>query len=50
MKVQKPRYEGLKELKDYKEAVQIIKDGEYATDTEYTSKICKIIENYNLHT
>lgn len=44
----KLRYEGLKGCKDYKKAVQIIKDGGYATDTKYVSKICSIIERWDL--
>ncbi|MCM1214496.1 MAG: glucosaminidase domain-containing protein [Lachnospiraceae bacterium] len=42
------RYDGLKGLRDYKKAVQIIKDGGYATDPEYVSKVCGIIEAYGL--
>ena len=33
---------------NYKKAIQIIKDGGYATDTSYVSKICSIIERWNL--
>jgi len=44
----KLRYEGLKGCKDYKKAIQIIKDGGYATDTNYVSKLCSIIERWNL--
>lgn len=44
----KARYEGLKGEKDYKTAIQIIKDGGYATDINYVSKVCNIIERYNL--
>lgn len=44
----KLRYDGLKGCTDYKEAIQIIKDGGYATDTKYVSKICSIIEKYDL--
>ena len=42
------RYEGLKGCADYKRAIQIIKDGGYATDTSYVNKICSIIERWNL--
>ena len=35
-------------LKDYRKAVQIIKDGGYATDSLYVQKICVIIEKYGL--
>jgi hypothetical protein len=44
----KKRYAGLAGEKDYKKAVQIIKDGGYATDTSYVSKICGIIEKWDL--
>lgn len=44
----KKRYEGLSGEKDYKKAVQIIKDGGYATDVNYVQKVCSIIERYNL--
>lgn len=39
------RYAGLKGEKDYKKAVQIIKDGGYATAPDYVNKVCSIIEN-----
>lgn len=42
------RYAGLKGEKDYRKAIQIIKDGGYATDSKYVDKICSIIEKYNL--
>lgn len=45
---EKLRYEGLKNETDYKKAVQIIKDGGYATDVQYVQKICKIIEKWGL--
>ncbi len=44
----KLRYEGLKGERDYRKALQIIKDGGYATDPEYIDKVCGIIERYNL--
>lgn len=44
----KKRYEGLKGCTDYKKAIQIIKDGGYATDVSYVSKICNIIERWGL--
>ena len=44
----KLRYAGLKGCTDYRKAIQIIKDGGYATDTKYVSKICSIIERWNL--
>lgn len=43
------RYAGLTECKDYRKAIQLIKDGGYATDTRYVSKICNIIERFNLN-
>jgi flagellum-specific peptidoglycan hydrolase FlgJ len=42
------RYNGLKGCTDYEKAIQIIKDGGYATDVSYVSKICSIIEKWNL--
>ena len=42
------RYEGLKGCKKYREAIQIIKDGGYATDPKYVDKICNIISKWNL--
>lgn len=44
----KLRYDGLKGCTDYKKAIQIIKDGGYATDVKYVDKICNIIERWNL--
>ena len=44
----KLRYAGLKGEKNYRKAVQIIKDGGYATDPAYVDKVCSIIERYNL--
>ena len=44
----KYRYEGLKGCTDYKKAIQIIKDGGYATDPDYVRKICNIIERWGL--
>lgn len=42
------RYAGLVGCTDYRKAAQIIKDGEYATSPDYVSKICNIVEQYNL--
>ena len=42
------RYQGLKGCTDYKEAAQIVKDGDYATDQNYVSKLCNIVEKWNL--
>ena len=44
----KQRYSGLKGCTDYKKAAQIIKDGGYATSLTYVSKLCEIIERWNL--
>ncbi len=44
----KLRYNGLKGCKDYKKAVQIIKDGGYATSLTYVEKLCSIIEKWKL--
>ena len=42
------RYAGLKGCTDYKKAAQIIKDGGYATSSTYVSKLCDIIQRWNL--
>ena len=44
----KLRYEGLTNCTDYRQAIQLIKNGGYATDTKYVEKICSIIERYDL--
>ena len=44
----KLRYAGLKGCMDYKKAVQIIKDGGYATSLTYVEKLISIIERWNL--
>lgn len=44
----KARYDGLKGCTDYKKAVQIIKDGGYATSLTYVEKLCSIIEKWKL--
>lgn len=44
----KLRYDGLKGCMDYKKAITIIKNGGYATSPDYVSKICNLIEKYNL--
>ena len=43
-----PRYKNLINAKSYYEAICIIKNGGYATDTQYISKISSIIQKYNL--
>ena len=42
------RYAGLEGETDYRKAIQIIKDGGYATDSNYVAKVCSIIERYDL--
>ena len=44
----KKRYDGVKGCKDYKKAIQIIKDGGYATSPTYVEKLCEIIERWKL--
>lgn len=44
----KLRYDGLKGCTEYKKAVQIIKDGGYATSLTYVEKLCNIIERWKL--
>ena len=41
-------YKGLAGCRGYKKAVQIIKDGGYATDLGYVNKLCNLIERFNL--
>lgn len=42
------RYAGLAGCTDYRRAAQIIKNGGYATSPDYVTKICNIVEQYNL--
>ena len=42
------RYAGLKGETDYKKAVQIIKDGGYATSPTYVPNLCNLIERLDL--
>ena len=44
----KKRYEGIAGMTDYKKAVQLIKDGGYATSLTYVEKLCSSIEKWNL--
>lgn len=44
----KKRYAGLTDCKTYKEAIELIKKGVYATDSQYVTKICSIIKRFNL--
>ena len=45
----KLRYDGLVGEVDYKVAIQIIKDGGYATSSTYVEKIINLIEKYELY-
>lgn len=42
------RYAGLKKCKKPKKAIKIIKEGGYATDPQYVSKLMNIIKRFNL--
>lgn len=42
------RYEGIKGCTDHRKAVQILKDGGYATDPKYVEKLLSVIDKYNL--
>ena len=42
------RYEGIVGEQNYREALQIIKNGGYATDNDYVEDACSIIERYGL--
>lgn len=42
------RYKGVKNNKSYVNTIQIIRNGGYATDPAYVSKICALIKKYNL--
>ena len=44
----KLRYDGLKGCTDYKKAIQLIKNGGYATSPTYVESICNIIERWKL--
>ena len=48
MNGKKLRYAGLKGCKDYRKALQIIKDGGYATSKDYVENLCKVVETWNL--
>ena len=48
MNGKKLRYEGLTTETNYRKAIQIIKNGGYATDSQYINKICNLIERWNL--
>ena len=42
------RYSGVVGNKSYKKTIELIKNGGYATDPEYVSKICNIIKRFGL--
>lgn len=42
------RYAGITECADYRAQIQLIKDGGYATDVNYVTKICSIIQRFGL--
>ncbi|HIR12537.1 MAG TPA: N-acetylmuramoyl-L-alanine amidase [Candidatus Choladousia intestinavium] len=42
------RYAGIQDCKNYTEQINLIKKGEYATDVNYVSKICDIIDRFEL--
>lgn len=44
----KKRYAGLADTTSYKKQLTIIKNGGYATDPDYVSSLCNIIEKYDL--
>ena len=44
----KKRYDGLKGMTNYRAAIQLIKDGGYATSPTYVDNLCNIIEKWNL--
>ena len=43
-----PRYPGLAWEPDYRTAIQIIKDGGYATSVDYVDSLCRVIERWDL--
>lgn len=43
-----PKYHGITNCKTYKEQITFIKEHGYATDPNYISKVCNIIERYSL--
>ncbi len=44
----KLRYDGIRSCKDYREQIELIKRGGYATDVNYVDKICNIIKRFGL--
>lgn len=44
----KLRYDGIQNCKNYRDQIELIKRGGYATDVKYVNKICNIIERFDL--
>lgn len=42
------RYQDIGSITEYRKAFQVIKDGGYATASDYVDKLCGIVEQYNL--
>lgn len=49
MKGSARRYPNIENIKNYENAVQLVKDGGYATDPNYVDKLEKIIDKYKLY-
>lgn len=45
----KKRYPDINDQTDYKKVIQIIKDGGYATDVNYVSKLVNLVERWKLY-
>lgn len=45
---EKIRYDGITSAADYVDQIKLIKNGGYATDVNYVSKICNIIDRFDL--
>lgn len=44
----KLRYDGIQKCQNYREQIELIRAGGYATDVAYVDKICNIIERFDL--
>ncbi|WP_283680994.1 glucosaminidase domain-containing protein [Parablautia sp. Marseille-Q6255] len=44
----KLRYDGIQSCKNYRDQIELIKRGGYATDVKYVNKICNIIDRFDL--
>lgn len=44
----KLRYDGIQSCKNYREQIELIKRGRYASDIDYVDKICNIIKRFGL--